>query len=290
MSRFRPTIASPSSVAGIRRVATGLLAATALLIAAACSKGFQPRKFPTTLDLFRASEHELVRKHWDNALLGFDLLAQQLPARDTLLADVYFHQGEAHAGKDEHLLAAQAYSRIIDAFPDDSLADDALLRTAREYQRLWRKPTLDAQYGETALTTYRQLMSLYPDSKLIPEAGKQVASLNDWFGQKDLENAEHYMRRKAYDSAIIYLRDIVRLYPGTPAAKAAYLHLVHAFQAINYKEDIAETCVEARRFYPGDPDIGRACAGAAVPAVTDTTRAPKAPKIPGDSTRPRVIP
>ena len=291
MLRSRPTFAVPSSfAAGLRRLATGLLAVTALVAAAACAKGFNPRKFPTTMDLFRASERELTRHKWDNALAGFDLLAQQLPARDTLLADVYFHQGEAHAGKDEHLLAAQAYSRIIDAFPDDSLADDALFRTAREYQRMWRKPTLDSQYGETALSTYRQLLSLYPESKLVAEAGTQIATLNEWFARKDLENGEHYLRRKAYDSAIIYFRDITRLYPGTPAAKQAYLHLLTAYRAINYREDIAETCAEARRFYPADGEVSHACAGAAAP--TDTARA----KAPTDTAKgktpvvPKVIP
>lgn len=237
------------------------------------------------MDLFRASERELARHKWDNALAGFDLLAQQLPARDTLLADVYFHQGEAHAGKEEHLLAAQSYSRITDAFPDDSLADDALYRTAHEYQLMWRKPILDSQYGETSLTTYRQLLSLYPDSKLVPEAGKQIATLNEWFAKKDVENGEHYLRRKAYDSAIIYFRDVVRLYPGTGSAKTAYLHLLSAYRAINYREDIAETCAEAKRFYPTDADISHACSGV---APTDSTRAP--PKTPADTTRPPIKP
>lgn len=286
MLRFRPHISSSSSArAGVRRAATGFAATVALLTGSACSNGFQPRKFPTTMDLFRASERELSRHKWDNALAGFDLLAQQLPARDTLLADVYFHQGEAHSGKDEHLLAAQAYSRITDAFPDDSLADDALFRTGHEYQLMWRKPTLDAQYGQTSLATYRQLLSLYPDSKLVPEAGKQIAQLNDWFARKDLENGEHYLRRKAYDSAIIYFRDIVRLYPGTPAAKTSYLHLLAAYKAINYREDIAETCTEARRFYPTDADIGRVCPANA--AAVDSTRAP--PRTRADSVRP-IIP
>src|SRR5689334_16208872 len=84
------------------------------LVTAACSKPFQPRKFPTTLDLFRASLQQYDRHKWDNALAGLDLLASQLPARDTLLADVYWYQGRTHSRKDEHLLAAQAYSRIID--------------------------------------------------------------------------------------------------------------------------------------------------------------------------------
>jgi|SRR5438067_4436614 len=260
--------------AGRRLAALGLLA----LVAVGCGQQFQPRKFPTTMALFQASVREFQRHHWDNALSGFDLLASQLPARDTLLADVYWYQGQAHEKKDEHLLAAQAYSRILDAFPDDSLADDAVLETGKEYERLWRKPMLDAQYGQTALATYRQLLSLYPDSKLVPEVGRRIAHLNAMFAQKDYDTGDYYMRRKAYDSAIIYFRDVTRLFPGTPTARLSYLRLLDAFSAIRYKEDVAETCTEARKFYPDDAEIRRACASVptvladSAKAATDTTR------------------
>ena len=133
------------------RAAHAALLLVVALAAAACSKPFQPRKFPTTMDLFRASIQEYNKHHWDNALAGLDLLAQQLPARDTLLADVYWYQGQTHERRDEHLLAAQSYSRIIDAFPDDSLADDALMRTGSEYEAMWRKPMLDARGAAPAL-------------------------------------------------------------------------------------------------------------------------------------------
>jgi outer membrane assembly lipoprotein YfiO len=262
--------------------ATRLTVALALL--AACAPSFQPRRFATTLDLYRASLQQFQRRKWDNALAGLDLLAQQLPARDTLLADVYWHQGRTHARKGDHLLAAQAYSRIIDAFPDDSIADDALLETGHEYKKLWRKPSLDAQYGQTALATYRQLLTLYPESPLAKTASEEIARLNGMFAEKDFEAGEYYFRRKAYDPALIYFRDVTRLYPGTPSAKASYLRMVQAYQAINYKEEMAEICTEARKFYPEDADVQRACAAVPVVVPADSTRAPT------DTTRRRTVP
>lgn len=273
---------TPYRPAAARRRLRVLLLGVVGLLLAACQKQFRPRNFPTTMALFQASLREFEQRHWDNALAGFDLLAQQLPARDTLLADVYWHQGMIHARRDEHLLSAQAYSRILDAFPDDSLADDALMRTGQEYEELWRKPMLDRQYGETALATYRQLLSLYPDSKLVPQAGERIASLNARFAQKDYDTGDYYMRRKAWDSAIIYFRDVTRQYPGTSAAKRSYLRMLEAYRAINYKEEIAETCTEARKFYPDDADVGRACANVASPVLGDSARAAT------DSTRPRI--
>jgi outer membrane protein assembly factor BamD len=259
-----------------RRATRALLLLSVAALAGACARGFQPRKFTQAPELYRASLREFQRKKFDNALAGLDLLASQLPARDTLLPLVYYHQAQAHARKGEHLLAAQAYQRIGDAFPDDSLADEALFQQAREYQRLWRKPQLDAQYGTTALGTFRQVLSLYPDSPLSKDAGKEIATLNDWFATKDFDNGMHYLRRKAYDPALIYFRDVVRLYPGTPAARRSYFRMVEAYRAINYREELTEVCAEMRRFYPSDAQVERACP----PAPPSAASAP-APGTPG---------
>jgi len=257
-----------------RAVALVAAAVSPAAFGAACARAFNAAKFTNSEALFRASEERFRRRKWDDALAGFDRLATQLPARDTLLPRVYFYQGRTHARKGEHLLAAQAYARIGDAFPDDSLADDALYEQAHEYHLLWRKPGLDAQHGETALATYRQLVQLYPESPLAARAQQQVAALNQQFARKDLETAEHYLRRKAYDPALIYLKDVVRLYPGTPAARAAHLRMIDAYRAIRYQEEIAEACTDMRRTYPDDAEVRRVCGAAPVSAAPTLPAAP----------------
>ncbi len=252
------------------RLAPGL-AAFAL---SACAAGFDAAKYTNPVELYRASSQRLQRRKWDDALAGYDRLASQLPARDTLLPRVYYAQGRARAQKGEHLLAAQAFARIQDAFPDDSLAPEALFEEGREYEKLWDKPALDPQYGQTSLATFRQLLQLYPDSPRVPDATREVANINQMFAAKDLETGMHYLRRKAYDPALIYFKDVVRLYPGTPAARDAYLRMIQSYRAINYKEEIAEACTEMRRTYPSDGDVQRTCG-----SVT-TAAAPGAPTTP----------
>lgn len=262
----------------VRHVVLMLLLMGGVSEITACAPGFQPRRIRSAPELYRASLREFQRKKWDNALQGFELLAQQLPARDTLLPRVYWYQAQAHARKGDHLLAAQAYSRLTEAFSDDSLAARALFETGLQYRELWRKPTLTVEYGQTALATFRQLLDRYPeDSALVRDAAREITELNEMFARKDYETGEHYMRRKAYDSAIIYYRDVVRLYPGTPSARLSYLRLVDAFRSINYRDDIAEICTEARKFYPEDTGIRRACGNAPAP---NTARAPPPAAIP----------
>jgi outer membrane protein assembly factor BamD len=135
---------------------------------------------------------------------------------------------------------------------------------------MWRKPALDPTYGETALATYNTLLGLYPTSPLVAEAKKELAELEDMFAQKNYLAGMYYLRRGAFDSGIIYFKDILAKYPATPTARAAQLRLVDSYKAIRYKEDAADACVILKKNYPDDAEVRSTCAGVSEPAVATT--------------------
>ena len=229
------------------------------LMVAACRTGFQLKRYPSDAALYRAALHEFQRRHWDNAVAGFERLTTTLPARDTLLPRAYWYLARSQQGRREWLLAAQSFQRVVEGFPEDTLADDAQLEMARSYRRLWRKPTLDAQYGETALAAYRQLPGLFPDSPLASVANAEAQGLEEWFAIKNYEIGMHYLRRKMYDSALIYFRDVMRLYPTAPTARKAGLRMVQAYRTIHWNDEARETCANLRRSYPTDQQVRQAC-------------------------------
>lgn len=243
-------------------------------IAAACRPSFQLKKFTTNEDLYKAGLREFQRKKWDNAVAAFEKLTIELPARDSLLSRSFWYLASAHERRDEHLLAAQSFSRLVESFPDDSLADNAALEAARSYRKLWRKPTLDATYGETALATYNTMLALYGEtSPLANDARREMADLENWFATKNYESGMYYLRRKAYDSAIQYFKYVLDKWPEAPRARDASLRLVEAYKAIRYKEDASEQCTALRRKYSDDARVREICAG--VPDVpTPTAAAP----------------
>ena len=236
------------------------------LVLAACAKPFIPARISPSTALYEASLREYQREKWDNAILGFEKLTLDLPARDTLLSRSHWYLGMAHFRNKQFVLAGQSLQRLTEAFPDDSLADDALFEAGRAYRRLWRKPVLDPQYGQLALTTFRTLLALYPNTPRATDANAQIAELEQLFATKDYEVGMHYLRRRAYDSAIIYFQDVVATYPNAPRARDAYLRLAQAFTAIRYRDDAREVCATLRSKYPGDVDVREACG----PAPTAT--------------------
>src|SRR5262245_37239839 len=135
-----------------------LVAGIALIALTGCMKSFNLRQFPNNESLYTAGVQQLEQKKWDNAVKIFEKLTLELPARDTLLPASHFHLAEAYSARGEHLLAAQSYSRLAESFATDSLADDALYRAAREFQAMWRKPVLDAQYGSEAVATFETML------------------------------------------------------------------------------------------------------------------------------------
>lgn len=260
------------------RALTLALAAAFAAVLAACGQQFKLANFKTSDSLYQAAMREYGRHHWDNAVQAFERLTLDLPARDTLLPTAYFYLGKAHQEKDEFLLAAQSFSRLAESFPDDSLADDALYEAGRSYGKLWRNPALDATQGHSAMAEYRSMVELYPDSKLKAQAEQQIKHLEEWFATKDYETGMHYFRRRAFDSAIIYFRDVVKEHPQTAKAREAQLRLVESFRAIHYRDDANEVCNTLRTSFPNDREVRDACGAAPHPQNA------QAPPKPGAAT------
>jgi outer membrane protein assembly factor BamD len=253
--------------------------ATAAALAAgtsACRGGFRVNRYSTNESLYAAALREYQQKHWANAILALEKLTNDLPARDTLLPRSYWYLGSAHEHQREHLLAAQSLSRLYESFPDDTLADDAALEAARSYARLWRKPALDATYGEMALATYNTMLGLYGDTSPHAEAARrEIGLLEEKFATKNYQTGLFYLRRKAYDSAILYFKYVLERWPHVPRARDALLRLAESYKAIRYRDDLTETCNKLRQTYVGDPDVPRVCAD--VKVLETPTVAPPRP-------------
>lgn len=245
MHRFRPT----------------LVLLLAILATTACFRAFNVRNYPSSVSLYQAGMAEYERGKYANAILAFERLTFDLPTRDTLLPRAHWWLGQSRRMNDERLLAAQSFSRIAEQFPNDSLADDAMYMAGISYREMWRRPTLDPQYGILAQSQFRLVQGVFPDSPFADSAQRKLAELDEWFATKDYETGMHYVRRKAYDSSLIYFRAVVTEYPNTDVARRAMLQMVRVFRlpAMNYAEDAAEICAALRGGFPTDPEVLAAC-------------------------------
>lgn len=256
-----------------RRVAARVSLFLLMVTLSACGGGFRVDRFGgDTGPLFAAGVREMNLKKWGNAILAFEKLATDLPARDTLLPLTQFYLGKSRIGNSEFLLAAQAFSKVSENFPEDSLADDAMYESARAYQKLWRSAELDSQYGTTSQAAFRTLVAVYPDSPRRKDAERELAALEEMFATKEYLAGYYYFRRKAYDPAILYFKTVVNNFPETAKSRDAYLRMIESYRVIRYKEEAAEACTAVRMRFAKDPEVQQLCPPES--AVRDSLAAP----------------
>jgi outer membrane assembly lipoprotein YfiO len=196
---------------------------------------------------------------WSKAATLFERVTLELPPGDTLVTEARFRLAECYFGQKNQLQAAREFRRVSDDTPNAPLAPEALLRAGDAYADLWRRPELDDTYGQTARSTYQELLNRYPDAPAAARARMRTAELEEFFARKELKTAQYYYRLKAYDSAIIYLKDIAATYPRASVTPQALLKLIDAYRAVGYAEDVRETCGYIRRFHPTTPGLDGSC-------------------------------
>ncbi|HTT67923.1 MAG TPA: outer membrane protein assembly factor BamD [Gemmatimonadales bacterium] len=225
-------------------------AAVALLVAGvgACHH-FDPRAYPEPLDLMRASLHELRAGRYDKAQSGFQALTFNVSSHDTLYPVARFYLAESYFGQEDYVTAAREFRRVSDESPTFRLAPDALLRAGDAYAAQWPNTALDPSNGQTALATYQELQSRFPDSPAARVAGVRIRALNERFAVKELENALFYFQRGAYDSAILYFKDLIATYPSSSLVPETYVYLVRSYQAIGWKDELGAFCDQLRAYY-----------------------------------------
>jgi outer membrane protein assembly factor BamD len=196
---------------------------------------------------------------WGDAEKLLNRAVLEFAPGDSRVARAHFYLGEALFAQGRQLEAAREFRKASDETPNDPLAPEALLRLGDVYADLWRRPELDPTYGQTALSTYQELLNRYPGSGAAKRAELRIAELNERFAYKSYKAAVFYFRLKAYDSAILYLKDLVATYPKAAVVPDALIKLVQAYKALGYREDVQETCGYIQRFHPRAPKVREVC-------------------------------
>ncbi|MEO5800848.1 MAG: outer membrane protein assembly factor BamD [Gemmatimonadales bacterium] len=242
-----------------------------LALATACGKGKKPSTTtapllsrltatPAQLDsMWTRAMGLYTAKKWSKAATALERLQLELPSGDHRAILARFYLAETRVGEHSNLQAVREFRRVSDEFTGDSMAPIALLRAGDSYAGLWRRPELDATYGQTAIATYQELIARYPASAGAKTAQERITELDERFAVKSYQAALFYLRFKAYDSAILYLKDLLATWPRAVIAPEVMTKLIETYRQIGYAEDVRETCAILRKRFPTAPRIDATC-------------------------------
>ena len=180
------------------------------------------------------------------------------------MAEVRYYIAECDFQIGDLDAAGIEFSKVAEEFPASEYAPLSMLRMGDAHLRQWRSPELDPSPGQTALATYQELIARYPNTSAAARAQSHVGDLNEWFALKDYQTGVFYFRRKAYDSAILYFKDVIANHQGTHEVVDALLKLVDSYRAIGYTDELRETCENLRQYYAKTPGLDARCPAAAV--------------------------
>ena len=211
-----------------------------------------PKELPPDLppdELYRIGVDEFEREDYDDAIEALQRFLFQDPNHPKVDSAQYLI-GESYFQQDQYLTAAAEFLRLAQNRPAGALADDARYRTCQAYYELSPRPELDQRYTQEAIDECRSVVLLYPTSPFAADANERIRELSDKLARKAYLNAQYYFKRKAYDSAIVYLEHLLEAYAGSAVEPEALLTLYRSYMNVGFVQEAEATRTRLLSQYP----------------------------------------
>ncbi len=224
---------------------------TGAVAALGCAKELPRGAAPD--QLYEIGLDRFEKKRWGEAIEALQRFVFQAPGHEKV-DSAEFLMGEAYFNKKEYLTASIEFLRLAQNRPAGPLADDARYRACESYVQLSPRVELDQEYTLDAIDQCRSVVLLYPQSPFAAEATARVKELTDKLARKHYLNAVYYAKRRAYDSAIVYLEYLLSNYRGAVVEPEALLTLYDIYNKVGYTEEAEQTRQRLVREYPDSPE------------------------------------
>lgn len=121
------------------------------------------------LRMFSRADLWLYQNKTDDAMQVLDSLNTMFPG-STLADDLLFRKAQIAKRKKDNLLASELFKQVYELYPDDILADNALIEHARLTE-------LSVGGAEQAMELYKKLLTDFPGSLYVEEARRKFRKL-----------------------------------------------------------------------------------------------------------------
>jgi outer membrane assembly lipoprotein YfiO len=204
---------------------------------------------------FAEARSEFLRGHFAQAAQDLKAFLEASPGSADaeeatfLLAESYRHTGD-------FALAEVEYRQLITTYPASAHRAEA------EFQMgvvLWREShgaPYDQDLTHRALDQFRRFVTTHPDDPHVQEAKAVIAQAEARLAEKLYRIGRLYVKLRAYESARIYLNDLVSTYPNTLWADRGALLLAESLERENRLGEALEAYTAASKSVH-DPGVQR---------------------------------
>jgi len=137
----------------------------------------------------------------------------------------------AEGGSAAMIQAENEYKDFQTFFPNMPEAAEAQLKIANIHYREMEKPDRDFTHALRAEDEYRQLITQYPDNKLVPEAKQRLLEVQEILAEREFRIGKFYYLRQSWAAAVARLKSLTDTYPLYSDIDEALLMLGNAYQS-----------------------------------------------------------
>lgn len=145
---------------------------------------------------------------YENVVEMLSKVRDNAPASD-LAAKAQFAIGTYSESKEKTDLAAAAYFKVLDNYPNHSLAPEATLRAGKALAGITQDGNQNSSNLQRAKSTLEDLIQQYPGSSQASEARSLLSQISGTGLQRTYDIAEFYEKKGKFSSAKYYYQEVM---------------------------------------------------------------------------------
>ncbi|MFQ6676634.1 MAG: outer membrane protein assembly factor BamD [Fidelibacterota bacterium] len=175
-------------------------------------------RFDRGMELYNKEKYYRAREIFEDVLIR---------GRHTDLGDdAQFYLAQSYFYNKEYLMAINEYDRLVRQMGYSPYVEESRFRICESYARLSPKYYHDQAYTLKAIEKFQEFIEDYPRSQYRKQSVESIRILRDKMARKLYESAVLYVKMEEYDSAVLYLEQLLESYYDTGFADRARLKMV----------------------------------------------------------------
>jgi outer membrane protein assembly factor BamD len=192
-------------------------------------------------ELYDKAMDALKKGHYDVARLDLQTLLNTYPESEYRMraklsvGDSWYKEGGSAA-----LAQAEAeYKDFETFFPNAPEAAEAQMKVAEIYYQQMEKPDRDYTNALQAETEYRNMINMYPDSTLVPQAKQRLRDVQEVLAEREAQIGFYYQSRENYNAAIARLETVADTYPIYSKSDQVLIAIGDSYAGLAHEVQIA---------------------------------------------------
>ncbi len=170
--------------------------------------------------------------------------------------DAQYFLGMTYFKREQYILAAYEFSKLIRDIPTSPFVQDAQFMLAESYYKLSPNYQLDQTYTKKAIQEFQAFIEFFPTHPKVKEAEKKINELNLKLAHKEFHSAQIYERMEYYNAAMQYYTKVYETYHDTKyAPDALYNKIKILVDQKHYTEKALRNIEKFLEKYPNDSRI-----------------------------------